>query len=343
MLKKEIKLKRSPFYKQRNMKAPRGSTNVQTQISQDMLEDFMKYARYYNAEHPPQNKPKDRNNKANPLKHIINEFLNTHALERKCFDDLYIIMAFELKEFTTIFDRNIHHEIIGFVQEREKFTKYNPFKYNTKEHNRTQILYLLEPFNADTLDLLNLKSHNRAVLFDVDQSTQSDFIDPSWYDNFLYVKQSLESMYLLDFDNAFICMFKLNNYLDILQDGVYVSKDSTYSHDGIVVMFDPEDVYMINRICARYTWSYNRDAETFTFDFHVENYSEFNTKTIYHTPRDVFFDYWNTSIPLLSQKSKLEMRLKQSKDRVENLSKKIEQEKQRQNKIIESLDKIKDK
>ena len=299
----------------------------------------MQYARHYNAEHPPQNNPKDRNNKANPLKHIINEFLNNHAIERKCFNDLHVIMAFEVEEFETPFDTNVQYEVIGFVQEQEKFTKHDPFKYTPEMHNRTQILYTLEPFNKETFDMLNLKSLNRAVLFDVDPATQTDFIDPAMYDDFEYIKQRLESMYMLHFDNAFICMFKLNNYLDILQDGVYVSKDSTYSHDGLVVMLDPDDDYMQDRIVARYNWSYN--AGTFTFDFHVENYGEFNTETIYHVPRDVFVDYWNTSSGFLSQQAKLEMNLKHSKQRVETLNESIEREQRRQKKIVERLEAIK--
>lgn len=339
----QIKMERSPFHKKRNMIAPRGSINVQAQISQDMFDDFMSFALRYNVEHdnPPKIKRngEKQHNKANPLKHIINDFLNNHALERRCFDDLHVIMAFEVEAFETPFNTNVRHEVIGFVQEREKFTKHNPFTYRPEMRNRSHLLYMLEPFNKETFDMLNLKSLDRPVLFDVDPSTQTDFIDPAMYDDFEFVKSKLESMYMLHFDNAFICMFKVNNYLDILHDGVYVSKNSTYSHDGLVVMLDPDDIYMLDRIVARYTWSYN--AGTFSFEFHVENYGDFNIETIYQAPRDVFVEYWNTSSGFLSQQAKLEMNLKHSRERVEDFSKSIEREERRQKKIVERLEALK--
>ena len=47
----QIKMERSPFHKTRNMSAPRGSNTVMAQVSNDLYDDFMIFAKQYNEEH----------------------------------------------------------------------------------------------------------------------------------------------------------------------------------------------------------------------------------------------------------------------------------------------------
>lgn len=327
MTKKQIKMERSPFHKERNMKAPRGSGHLQTQVSQDIYDDFMKYARQYNAQHK-----RDRgiSSKSNPLKHLVNEFLNSHALERQCFTNLYVIMAFNKIDFQTPFNTSVDAAIIGFVDHPYKFTNFHPFRLSSQY--KQNIIYALEPFNKDTFDMLNLKTFDREVLFN---------INPSIYDDFDAVRKQLQSMEEyehIDFDNAQVCMFNLNNYLDVLHDGVYVSEHSKYDHEGFVVIFDPDDVYVQDRVIARIHWSFN--AGVLNFEFDVEDFGLFNTETICHAPRDVYIEYWSTSSGFLSKKAKLDLNLRHSNERIETLENALKLERDRNERITKGLKEI---
>lgn len=326
MLKKQIELKNSPFEKQRDMKAPRGSENLQTQVSQDMLEDFMKYARQYNVEYHVPRTQKGNINRANPLKHIINEFLNSHALERKCFTNLHVIMVlnnpFEYDQRKAA--------VIGFVNHPEKFTKFYPFNLTIQRRYKTGLLYVVEEFEKSTYDLLNLESFNHEVLFN---------IHPSLYGDFEKVKQALQYSYEnIDFNNVFFVMFNLNNYLDILQNGVYVSETSKDKHEGFIVLLEP--CYKVERLCLRVMWSFHDNK--LDIEFSVEDVGFVNCEMLFYLPVDCFHEYWSITSGLLNMDiSKLEMDLKQSKERIESHKKSIEFEQERSAHIIKKLDKIK--
>jgi len=318
MIKRQIKLERSPFMKTRDMTAPQGSVNLQAQVSQDVFDDFMLYARQYNEEHPQPNTKDPLNNKANPLKHIVNEFLNMHAFERKCFDDLYVIMACNPIDFNK--DAGIHPDvdgaIIGFVDTPEKFTKFRPFRAVHDRFNKSKFIYALEDFDKDTFDMLNLSSFDREVLFG---------IEPHFYNDFEDLKTALTRTYeYIDFDNARICMFNLNNYFDIQQDGVFVSKQSKYEHDGVVVLIDPRDIYKNNRVILRVKWSYNAGVLTCKCD--VEALDFFNAELCNELPEAVYNDYWNISSGLLDISAKYELDYKNSNLRLIMLKQKFKEE-----------------
>lgn len=323
MLKGQIEMERSPFHKQRNMKAPRGSENIQTQVSQDMFEDFMKYARHYNAEHPTD---KGLSNKANPLKHIINEFLNTHALERKCFEDLHVIML-----MSNPFDYMLRkYAVIGFVRHPEKFTKFHPFRITTQRQYDSGIVYGLEEFNKQTFDMLNLNRFDREVLFN---------INPSIYGDFEKVKTALQEQHTdIDFDDAFVVMFNLNNYFDILQDGVYNSIQSRDKHDGAIVLCNPD--YKLEVLCVLISWSYHN--KTLDIEFHVEEEGSFRLELSDMLPPAPYHEFWSISTGFLQADiSKLEMSLREKRQSIET-HKDIIETKERQIKRIERrLEKLK--
>ena len=332
MITKQIKMERSPFHKYRDMKAPRGSINLQTQVSPEIYQDFMKFARLYNAQHKTDKGFKGFSNKANPLKHIIAEFLNNNAIERQSLNHLHVILAFNKIDFENIYDMNVHGQMIGFVEHSHKFTKFKSFHslqgYTTNESN---ILYSLEPFDKITFDNLNLKNFDREVLFD---------IDPSLYDDFDAVREHLQKKYAdIDFDNADICMFNLNNYLDYaINNGVYKSANSTYSHEGFVVLLDPEDMYMQNRIVIRVLWSYAAGKLTLNFD--VEDLGFFNETIVHKADPRAFQDYWSISSGFLNGKASLKVRLRTSNLRIYELEQRLEQEKQRNADIQKRLDEL---
>ena len=328
MTKKQINMERSPFHKTRNMTAPRNSKNLQTQVSKDIEDDFMKFARHFNGEHAPE----DVDKVAKPLRHIINEFLNGHALERQCYDELYVIMLF-YNPFENVHEDVRKCAVIGFVDHPETFTKLKPFRAVNDKQNTSKTIYQLEHFNKETFDKMNLKSLDREVLFN---------IDPSIYDDFEQVREHLQDQEQcegMDFDNSYICMFNLNNYLDMLKDGVYVKENSTYSHDGFVVLFNPDDIYMFDRLIGRITWSYT--AGNLEFEFNIESEEFFFETLINQTPQNVFDENIMHVSGFLTPQAKLEKRLELSNNEVERLNGELEKAKQRNAEIKAELDRLK--
>lgn len=255
MLKKQIKHDKAPFKKQRNMTAPKGSPTMQTQVSQDLFDDFMKFARRYNIEHHVPKTKRGEINKSNPLKHIVKEFLDSHALERQCFKDYYVIML-----LSNPFDYHKRHaEVIGFVEHPEKFTIDFPFNVDMlyqRQYGDTGLAYCLEPFDKQIFDMLNLKSLDRQALFNIDPSINGDFDE---------VREHLRGLYPdIDFDNAHLVMFNLNNYFDILRDGVYTSENVKDKHDGAIVLLEP--YFKLERIFIKISWSYHAGVLDFEFD-----------------------------------------------------------------------------
>lgn len=334
MIKRQIKLERSPFMKTRDMTAPQGSVNLQAQVSKDMFDDFMLYARQYNEEHPQPNMKDPLNNKANPLKHIVNEFLNMHAFERKCFENLHVIMACNPIDFNK--GAGIHPDvdgaIIGFIDHPEKFTKFHPFRAVHDRFNESKLIYALNDFNKETVDMLNLADFDIEVL---------DGIDPHFYKNFDDLKTALSHRFEdIDFDNALICMFNLNNYFDIQKDGVYVSKHSTYCHDGVVVLIDPRDIYKNDRVILRVKWSYH--AGELTCKCNVEALDFFNAELCNELPEAVYNDYWSISSGLLDISAKYEFDYKNSNLRLiqlkQNFKEEFLEERQRNARLKQWLD-----
>ena len=325
----QIRLDKSPFEKQRNMNAPRGSANLQAQVSQDMFDDFMRFALQYNEEHnnPPKIKKGGelQHNKANPLKHIINEFLNTHAFEKQYFEDLHMIMA-----FNNPFEHDQRKcELIGFVQHPEKFTKHDPFRVSNQRKHKTRVAYTLDEFDETTFDMLNLSTFNHEVLFN---------INPSLYGNFEDVKKRLQDLYDLDFDNAFIVMFNLNNYFDTLRDGVYTSKTSKDKHEGVVVFVEPN--YKIDRVIIRIKWGYNDGILDYEFIF--EDVGFFNLTLSNDLPQDVYDEYWAISSGLMQTDiAKLEIDLKNKKESIETHKNIIARDKRDIERIERKLKKLK--
>ena len=331
MKKQQIQLERSPFHKYRDTIAPRNSINLQAQVSDDIYKDFVNYATGYNAQHKIPKTAQGFVNKSTPLKHIIEEFLNNNALKQQSFNHLHVIIAFNKIDFTNVYDMNVSGEVIGFVEHAHKFTKFKSFQsLNGYYSNKSNVLYSIEPFDKITFDNLNLNSFDREVLFN---------IDPSLHDDFEAVREHLQGLYEhIDFDNADICMFNLNNYFDIMNDGVFVSEQSKYKHDGFVVLLNPDDIYMQERIVARINWSYAAGELTFNFD--VVELGFFNETLINRAAPQSIVDYWSISSGFLDSKADLHVRLINSNKRIEELEQQIEQEKQRNADIQNRIDEI---
>ena len=316
MIDKRFKMEQAPFNKQTNMKAPRGSENLQTQVSTEMFNMFMTFAKNYDEEHNIEATKKGNVNKAAPLKHILNEFLNNNAIEKRCYDNLFVIMVFNRIEFKTPFKTDVDGAVIGFVDYSETFCglfgNYDCFTH-------------LQDFNRKNFDLLNLDTLDCDVLFDIPRTDIDDFEK---------VKRQLQDLHKdIDFENAQMTMFNLNNYLDVLKDGVFVSKASKYSHEGIVSFSDFYGSYL-NRIIARIVWSYA--AGEFTFKFYVESEEHFQSTTAPKLPEDVQIELGfhnngnlNEFERLKAEKMAFEEYIAERENAIENDVKNIEDAKKR--------------
>lgn len=264
-----------------------------------------------------------------PLKHIVNEFLNSHVFERKCFNDLYVIMA-----FNNPFDYKLRKSaVIGFVQHPEKFTKFDPFGVSAQRQYQTGLVYAVYEFDKQTFDMLNLKSLDREVFFDISKSVNASFEETKAVLNEFNFKFND-----IDFDDAFVVMFNLNNYFDILQDGVYNSETSKEKHEGFVVLVEPD--YKLERLILRITWSYYDG--TLDIEFDVEDEGFFNMEVSHLLPPAVCREYWSLHSGLkIADVSKLEIDLQQSKSRVETLQSGIDLEERKQKRIEKKLDELK--
>ena len=323
MTKKQINMEQSPFYKKRNMIAPRGSTNMQAQVSEDVEHDLMTFIRQYNKEHDISKTSQGKENKSRALQHLFVEFLNNHALDKQCFENLHVIML-----FSNPFDyKKRHCEVIGFVDHEDKFKKFEVFRGDA-HNNEYKFIYAFEHFDKEWFDLLGLENLNKTALFNIDKEFQHDFD---------HVEKRLKELYEdIDFDNAYFVMFNLNNYLDVLRDGVYVSKSSTYEHQGVIVLLDPDDISSIIRLCARITWSFN--AGVFTFEFNVEDEGYFNTEIIDKTPEGVYDEYWSIFGGFMSICEKYDMQLKDTNLQILMKEQEIERLKNKRDDLQHKLD-----
>ena len=164
-------------------------------------------------------------------------------------------------------------------------------------------------------------------------------INPSIYGDFEKVKTALQEQHTdIDFDDAFVVMFNLNNYFDILQDGVYNSIQSRDKHDGAIVLCNPD--YKLEVLCVLISWSYHN--KTLDIEFHVEEEGSFRLELSDMLPPAPYHEFWSISTGFLQADiSKLEMSLREKRQSIET-HKDIIETKERQIKRIERrLEKLK--
>ena len=303
-----IKLKENPFYNERDMTAPRESKNLQALVSPEIKKDFMTFAKQYNREHHVKPRKNSKFNVSTPLKHIIETFLNNNAITRKNYD-LHVIIALNLNDHDPA---GVQHSFIGYMEGTPEFAGGKLFNMPPKKWNTSQTHFKLEHFNRKTWNMLNIAGSDHELLFD---------INPSLYDDFETVKSELTRLHDIDFEHAYIVMFPLNNYLDIIHDGVYVSERSIYSHDGFVTLYNPDDMLMLDGIIARFTWSYYHGG--FEFDMNVEHHGDFFDKVKEYAPEFVVKEYWRGSSKAVTPRGKLEIEIKKVQARLDSYESKV--------------------
>lgn len=284
-------MENSPFKRKRNMVAPRGSINMQTQVSHEVEIELMHFIRNYNKEHDVPKTKQGKENKSQALKHILIDFLNTHCIEKVYFNNLNVL----LQVSKDLSPDKVKCDVIGFVDHEIDFKKEDMFKCKSLLVDEYNFIYGLEEFNKDNYELLKLSDD---------------------YDVFDEVKTNEDSYFVI---------FNLNNYLDIVKNGVYMSKNSSYAHEGVIVLIDPDDYS--NRLYLRIIWSYNQG--TFDLNIDIEEKSYFEMTLINQIDDyNIIKEYLTLDNEIEPSKEELESEIERFEKYVEDFQKAIDYKKQ---------------
>lgn len=227
-------------------------------------EDYRLFEKYF------EQRP-DEIDRSKFVKELLIDFLNNNAFEKKSFENLQVIML--LPKHLKDNELQSSCEIIGFLHDEDVIdVPMHMFKGNVNYTNNYNFIYTLKEFNELNYNLIGFQKLNKPCFINVGKHIQHDFEK---------VKARLNELYeRIDLDDAYFVIFNLNNYLDELNQGVYVSKSSRpedRSHDGVIVLI--EDFYSMAYLFIN--WSYVQGHVHLFVVF--EDGSEFSNKTINET------------------------------------------------------------
>ena len=232
-------------------------------------------------------------------------FFNNIALEKESFEDIYVILLFSKTEEPDVIDG----EIVGLIENDDLFYNENHFNYYKGDKNKFNFIYYYEKFNDRNYNdfLISLKSKEK-LFYCVDKDIQHDF-----YSTWTRLQEYHQD---IDFNDCYFSIFNLNNYLDVLFEGQYVSKVySSYWHEGVIVLIDP---YSEDRVCMSLNWTFH-DHEL-KLELNVIDIGEFNERTINETNLDELIkEYWSIT-NMYSREDALEMRIKDIDGSIEQLT-----------------------
>ena len=294
MIEKRFNMSTSPLYVERDEKA-KGSErkNVRTDVSPEVYHDIMKYVKQRGEDF----------DRSMFVKELVMDFLNNHALEQKFFRNLNAILL--LPKNLKPDEVNEKARLIGFIDGHDWLEitlanifyggnvnypiKYN-FMYTLREFDKYNYNNFLHYFNR-------LYKYEDNIFFNIDCETQQDFDK---------VKARLSELYEdIDIDDAYFVMITLNNYLDVLKDGVYRSKSSEMEHEGVIVLL--EDLY--EGVYARTLWSYSQGELSLKISF--DNVKKFETDIGLNLSNLEILQDFKRMSKTVSPKGKLEFTKKQ--------------------------------
>lgn len=305
MTKMTLAMERSPFYKEREEKPTK---DMKGRVP---LEAFNELEAFFNVHYGDRSKG---------VRAILMDFLNNLCQEQKYFRNLQAIML--LPRSVKASELNQKGALIGFVDVEDNFKDLALFYSGSASYkNNFRFIYTLEYFNKTNYNLLGLHKLDKSYLFDIDKKTQDDFES---------VKKRLSELYPdIDLDDAYFVMFNLNNYLDIEDKGQFMSKTSTYSHEGVIVLVED----FKHMACARLKWAY-LDGD-FSLDVEFHHISHFNSKIMLElSNRDIFREYGSIH-ETVTREEAIKRKINSYKAQIKHLETSIE-------KAQKELDKIQD-
>lgn len=258
-MKNKVQMEQSPYYVERDEKTQTGKRkSVRTDVSPEVYQDIEKYIMQRDIHYFRQtNEHFDR---SKFVKELVMDFLNNHAIEQKFFKSLNAILL--LPKTSNPDELNEKAQVIGFVKGDDitEITLLNIFHGVVDYPLTHNFIYTLKDFNEYNykgfLHYFNvLYKYDENIFFNIDKETQQDFDK---------VKSRLSELYEdIDIDDAYFVMFTLNNYLDVLKDGVYRSESSDLEHEGVIILL--EDFYQ--GVFAHIKWSYIQHELSFSLQF----------------------------------------------------------------------------
>ena len=336
----EFKLKETPFKKIDELKeAKEGErVSVRTDIAP---EDFKLIEQYFRQRDPSYNIEKKKGNvidRSKFVKELMLNFLNNNAIDKQCFKDIFVLMLLpDSHDPDEIEDKS---EIVGAIQfqEDKAYAKVlnNAFKCHNKYFkNKFNYIYNVRKFNEETYNgHLFFDEIDERVFFCVDESIQHDFVK---------TKMRLSEVYYeLDIDNCYLAVFNLNNYLDVLKEGQYVSRHSPYLHEGVLVLLDRHNDL---KICLTFDWSFYNGRIELALDVYDEH--EFDTWVLPQSNNDELIEeFKNLTVSLTpeddlkQQKQTLIDLIKFNDLRIDALKDESERSKQQIKAIDKELDEL---
>lgn len=324
MTKMTLTMARSPYYIERDEKTNKENRQaLHTDVSPEVFNDFMQY-----VENTGYVKANGDLNKSQALSEIVINFLNNNVFEQKFFRNLYAILL--LPKTLNPDEINEKAQVIGFIEGNEYITLMNVFYGGGIDYPlRHNFMYTLREFNEDNykgfLHYFNVMyPEDYTIFFNIDKKTQQDFES---------VKQRLSVLYPdNDIDDSYFVMFALNNYLDILKDGVYRSKHSRLEHEGVIVLL--EDLY--EGFYARLKWSYLQGE--FSLDLQFDDVRNFKDEVSFDIGNaEILIDFDNITKIVSGVEGKLQFKRKQTVKEIAYLEGLLEKNRQELKEIDEEL------
>lgn len=265
------------------------------------------------------------------LKELMLNFINNTAMDKRCFDDIYILLLLpKTQDPEEIEDKS---EIVGAIQFQEETYQSRMLKdsfmvHNEHYKNSFNFIFNLRDFNEDNYNyFLPFDDIEERAFFCVDENIQHDFIK---------TKVRLSEVYFeLDLDNCYFTVFSLNNYFDVMREGQYVSEYSSYYHEGALVLLD-----LLNdlKLYLSMNWSFNKGE--IELELEVCDEEDFVSK-IHSTNNDELIEEYRNLTEDLSPEERLLNQKEAHLSLIEfnelQIKKQIEENK-RSEKIIEGID-----
>ena len=265
-MKMKIKMEQSPFYVERD-ETTKAKTrkSLYTNISPEINKEIQKYIKQRD----------DDFNTSKFVKMLVMDFLNNHAFEQDYFRNLNLIL---------LIPKNASPDecrVIGVIQHEDIVT--NIFHGGGLNYPLTHnFIYTLKEFNQKNYEQFihyfkGIYEFDENIFFNIDKTIQEDFAK---------VRECLSSFYPdINIDDSYFVMCNLNNYLDVLFNGVYRSIPSEFEHEGVIVLLHGH----YEGLFARIRWSHIHNE--FSFSLYFNDLDKFDSTIAPFLNEDLLDDY----------------------------------------------------
>lgn len=317
MINKSLKMEQTPFHQIDKFKETKGKRkSVRTDIAPEdykLIEDFI-------------NQREKDFNTSTFVRELLLDFFNNHAFEQKYFNNLIAVLL--MPQSVDPDELNDKCQVIGLLHDQDYFFETGTFHGEVNHTHNFKFIFTLKEFNQENYRtfFFHFSAFNKLdenIFFNVDKSIQHDFDK---------VKARLSELYQdIDLDDAYFVAFPLNNYLDVLEDGVYRSKTSEFEHEGVIALLEDFN----EGVFAHIEWNYLEDDFFLTIRFQDFSLID-HVLTFDCSNPDVIKEFHSIS-KTVSRQGKLEIKRKHALNQIEFLKEEIEKNERQIKEIDEEL------